>query len=92
VLSPLVQELVAAKEGDMAALAMTVLAAQARFMQHHRRMELPLGELPGDLFHKALVLLREQPRAMTTVAEAAERTCARVTTKAQAGSGCSPAW
>ena len=51
VLSPLVQELAAAREMDMAALAMAVLAAEARFLQHHRRMELPLGELPGDLFH-----------------------------------------
>lgn len=57
VLTPLVQELAAAKEGEMAALAMAVLAAQARFMQHHRRMELPLGELPGDLFHSALLVL-----------------------------------
>ncbi len=60
VLSPLVQELIAAPEPDVAALAMTLLAAQARFMQQFRRMELPLGELPGDLFHQALVLLREQ--------------------------------
>ena len=58
VLSPLVQELAAAREVDVAALAMALLAAQARFMQHHRRMELPLGELPGDLFHRALLLLR----------------------------------
>lgn len=60
VLTPLVQELAAAKEMDVAGLAMAVLAAQARFMQHHRRMELPLGELPGDLFHKALLLMRGQ--------------------------------
>lgn len=58
VLTPLVQELAAAKEMDVAGLAMAVLAAQARFMQHHRRMELPLGELPGDLFHGALVVMR----------------------------------
>ena len=73
VLSPLVQELVAAKEADMAALAMLVLAAQARFIQHHRRMELPLRELPGELFHKALVLLREQASDDEEVAEAAEQ-------------------
>jgi len=73
VLSPLVQELVAAKEGDMAALAMAVLAAQARFMQHHRRMELPLRELPGDLFHRALVMLREHAEGDEAVAEAAEQ-------------------
>ncbi len=73
VLSPLVQELAAAKEMDMAALAMAVLAAQARFMQHHRRMELPLGELPGDLFHKALLLLRAQAGDADDAAEEAER-------------------
>jgi hypothetical protein len=60
VLTPLVQELVAAKDGVVAGLAMAVLAAQARFQQHWRRMELPLGELPGDLFHRALVALCEQ--------------------------------
>ena len=70
VLSPLVQELAAAREMDMAGLAMAVLAAQARFMQHHRRMELPLGELPGDLFHQALMLLASQ--AGEDDAEAAE--------------------
>lgn len=60
VLTPLVQKLAAAREMDVAGLAMAVLAAQARFMQHHRRMELPLGELPGDLFHRALQLLASQ--------------------------------
>lgn len=73
VLSPLVQELLAAKEAEMAALAMTVLASQARFMQHFRRMELPLGELPGDLFHQALVLLRDQAGDPPAAAEAAGR-------------------
>lgn len=58
VLTPLIQELAAAKEGETAALAIAVLAAQARFMQQQRRMELPLGELPGDLLHAALGLLR----------------------------------
>jgi hypothetical protein len=58
VLTPLVQELAAAREMDVAGLAMAVLASQARFMQHHRRMALPLGELPGDLFHRSLLLLR----------------------------------
>ena len=73
VLSPLVQELAAAKEMDMAALAMAVLAAQARFMQYHRRMELPLGELPGDLFHRALLLLRSHAGDAAEAAEEAER-------------------
>src|SRR5690606_2970551 len=34
------------------------LAAQARFMQSVRRMELAVTELPGDLFHAALINLR----------------------------------
>jgi hypothetical protein len=72
VLTPLVQELAAARESDVAGLAMAVLATQARFMQHHRRMELPLGELPGDLFHKALLLMRSQA-GDEQAAEQAER-------------------
>lgn len=59
VLTPLIQELIASKDGVAADLAMSVLAAQARFQQQWRRMELPLGELPGDLFHRALLALRE---------------------------------
>lgn len=51
VLSPLLQELIAAEDGNVAALAMSTLAAQSRFMQAQRRMELPLGELPAELFH-----------------------------------------
>ena len=58
VLSPLVQELAAASDPQVAAGAMRVIAAQARFLQTARRMELPLGELPGDLFRKVLLLLR----------------------------------
>lgn len=74
VLTPLVQELVAAKDGAAAGLAMAVLAAQARFQQHWRRMELPLGELPGDLFHRALVMLREHAGSEDDpAAEQAER-------------------
>lgn len=58
VLSPLVQELVASKDAGTAALAMKVLAAQARYCQSQRRMQLPLGELPGDLLHQALIAMR----------------------------------
>lgn len=54
VLSPLVQELAASTDPNLAASAMQVLSAQARFIQTQRRMEWPLGELPGDLFHFAL--------------------------------------
>lgn len=58
VLSPLLQELTASEDRDVAAAAMRCVAAQARFMQHQRRMELPLQELPAELFHTATKLLR----------------------------------
>jgi len=51
VLSPLLQELIGSADPAIAALAMTALASQSRFMQSQRRMELPLGELPAELFH-----------------------------------------
>jgi len=75
VLTPLVQELVAAQDAaGTAGLAMAVLAAQARFQQHVRRMELPLRELPGDLFHLALTLMRSRASAEDyPAAESAER-------------------
>ena len=38
---------------------MALLAAQARFVQAQRRGELPLAELPGDLLHTALLIMRE---------------------------------
>lgn len=59
VLSPLLQALIASNDPETAATAMSLLAAQARFCQQQRRMELPLGELPGDLFHAVLLSLRE---------------------------------
>lgn len=57
VLSPLLQELAASGDAQKARAAVRALAAQARFIQQQRRMELPLAELPGDLFRKALLLL-----------------------------------
>jgi hypothetical protein len=51
VLSPLLQELIASDEPVIAELAMATLAGQSRFIQSQRRMELPLGELPPELFH-----------------------------------------
>jgi len=71
VLPPLVQELAASDDETVAGLAMSYLAAQARFMQHQRRMELPLGELPGDLFHKALLILQSHDLAEPEVMDAA---------------------
>lgn len=58
VLSPLLQALIASSESNTAGNAMALLAAQARFAQTQRRMELPLTELPGDLIHAVLLALR----------------------------------
>lgn len=74
VLSPLLQALVASDDEATAASAMTVLASQARFIQHQRRMELPLGELPGDLFHQTLLTwLNHMHEKAGAGASAAER-------------------
>lgn len=58
VLSPLLQEMTAAANEELATAAMCCVAAQARFMQNQRRMELPVHELPAELFHSATMLLR----------------------------------
>lgn len=58
VLSPLLQELIASQDPSVATLAMQTLAAQSRFVQAQRRMELPLGELPAELFHALLARAR----------------------------------
>ena len=62
VLSPLLQELIASDAPQVAELAMNALAAQSRFVQSQRRMELPLSELPAELFH-TLVAGRGQGEA-----------------------------
>ncbi|HKX78808.1 MAG TPA: hypothetical protein VJM34_09840 [Novosphingobium sp.] len=73
VLSPLMQALVASAEPATSALAMQVLAAQARFCQTQRRMQLQLAELPGDLLHAVLVSARTfagiEPEADARAAE-----------------------
>ena len=58
VLSPLMQRMIADADGWISSGAMAALAAQARFVQAQRRMELPIGELPGDLFHRTLLAWR----------------------------------
>jgi len=79
VLSPLLQALVASPEAPTAAAAIALLAAQARFAQAQRRMQLPLTELPGDLIHAALLALRghagdsDESQAAAAAAEAAIR-------------------
>lgn len=54
VLSPLLQELIASDTPAIAELAMNALAAQSRFIQSQRRMQLPLTELPAELFAAVL--------------------------------------
>jgi hypothetical protein len=73
VLTPLISERLAAEDAAVAELAMAVLAAQARFQQHCQRMELPLDELPGELFHRILELARAQAGEDGPHAQAAER-------------------
>lgn len=58
VLSPLLQALVASPDEAVSALAMRLLASQTRWCQTQRRMQLALFELPGDLFHAALLCMR----------------------------------
>lgn len=73
VLCPLLEELVASRDDAVAGTATAVLAAQARFILHHRRMSLPLGELPGELFHRALLVLQGQFRGRGDAAAMAAR-------------------
>lgn len=81
VISPLLQALIASFETAVATKAMSLLAAQARFAQNQRRMELPLAELPGDLLHAALLILRtvsgDGPEAHDYTAKAEELIRAR---------------
>lgn len=64
VLSPLLQELIASDQPATAELAMSVLAAQSRFVQSQRRMELPIGELPSELFLRVLELFADCPAGL----------------------------
>jgi hypothetical protein len=63
VLSPLLQALIASDDPSTASTAMAALAAQARFVQLQRRMEMPLAELPADHFHQALTIWLERADA-----------------------------
>lgn len=73
VLSPLVQALIGSNQAEISALAMTLLAAQARFCQAQQRMQLPLGELPADLLYGALLALRAHAGTEPGAAARAER-------------------
>ena len=54
VLPPLLQARIAAGEAVASATAMNLLAAQARFGQAQRRMQLPVAELPAPLLATAI--------------------------------------
>lgn len=72
VLSPLLQSLAASSDPVVAAASMRALAAQARFMQQQRRMELPIGELPPELFEKAFSHMREKCSDIASAVASAE--------------------
>lgn len=57
VVSPLLQAMIASPEAETQDLAMRLLAAQARWCQGQRRMQLAPAELPGELLHAALSCL-----------------------------------
>lgn len=59
VTSPIITARLAAPDPEMAALAMKVLTAQARFVQSQRRMDLSPYELPADLLHHLLLALAD---------------------------------
>lgn len=54
VLSTLLRELVGSKEAEIAQLAMSLMAAQARFAEGQRRADLAVFELPAGLFDEAI--------------------------------------
>lgn len=73
VLSPLLQELVQDSSDAVSALAMAALSAQARFAQAQRRMELPLDELPAELYDMALRIAAEAIPSWDAASEAGLR-------------------
>ncbi|WP_374405521.1 hypothetical protein [Pelagerythrobacter sp.] len=75
VLSPLLQSLIASSDAETARVAMALLAAQARFVQRQRRMELTLEELPHELFDFAVDCWRTHSGGDTNnaVAQAEQR-------------------
>lgn len=58
VLTPMLQDLIASPGPDLAARGMNLLAAQARFGQAVRRMQIPLTELPADLHDETLAIMQ----------------------------------
>lgn len=60
VLSPVFESLIGNSDPSIAPLGMAALAAQSRFAQASRRMQLPVEELPGEIFHAALSAARAE--------------------------------
>ncbi len=87
VLTPFLQELAASTDTEIAGAAMHVLAAQARFVQQQRRMELALGDLPGDLFHRVLLAMRGCHGLPEPAAEQAEARLRRTFDEATSRAG-----
>ena len=56
-LPPLIQDRISAADPQIAALAMSLMAAQTRFVRRQQRMELTAAELSADLLHLALSTL-----------------------------------
>lgn len=73
VLSPVLQGMIGASDPSQAAGGMALLAANARHAQAQRRMQLPLAELPADLFHLALLALRNTQAQSPAVEQAEAR-------------------
>lgn len=73
VLTPVLQDLIASPDQDTAARGMNLLAAQARFGQSMRRMQITLSELPGDLHHIALMTMQafaaDDPKAFAVASQ-----------------------
>ncbi len=74
VVPPVLQAHIGASQPDPSSEAMGMLTAQARFCQQQRRMELPLAELPEELFQTVLQVWKgqsaEQEQAHVAAAQA----------------------
>ena len=72
VVSPLLQSAIAHPDAETQALAMSCLAAQARWCQAQRRMTASLRELPPELLHELLQVLRSSAPELQDRAAQAE--------------------
>lgn len=70
---PLLSAMMASSRPDQGDAAMRVLAAQSRFLQHIRRMELPLAELPTQLYAHVLEIAVHNLDEETPIAIAMRR-------------------